>query len=143
MLSNDIIAGTLKQYDEPDWEPLRALVGMDLADWFMWMHEVELADGTSVHAYKHIATRRYFHLAHDGRAFAYLPRGGYTELHPRRAIDLVFEDWDQLGSAPDDPEAVRAALRRARRAATQRASRRATHEALERERRDSDPRSGS
>lgn len=134
MLSNDIIDGTLKQYDEPDWEPLRELVGMNLADRFMWMHEIELSDGTSIHAYKHIATRRYFHLAHDGRAFAYVSRRGYMELHPRRAIDLVFENWDQTLPAPEDPEAVRAALRRARQAATTRASRQATREALERER---------
>jgi len=139
MLSNDIIAGTLKQFDEPDWAPLRELVGMDLADWFMWMHEIELADATSVHAYKHVATRRYFHLAHDGRAFTYVPRGGYLEIHPRHAIDLAFEDWDELAPAPEDPEAVRAALRRARREAAARASRRATREALERERGDPEP----
>jgi len=134
MLSNDIIDGTLKQFDEPDWGPLRELVGMDLADWFMWMHEITLADGAGVHAYKHIATRRYFHLANDGRAFAYVPSGGYMELHPRHAIDLVFEGWEDLATGPEDPEEMRAELRRVRRAATARASRQATREALERER---------
>jgi hypothetical protein len=138
MLSNDIIAGTLKQFDEPDWEPLRELVGMDLAGWFMWMHEIKLADASTVHAYKHVATRRYLHLAHDGRAFTYVPRGGYLEIHPRHAIDLAFEHWDEVAPGPDDPEVVRTALRRARRAAAARVSRRATREALERERRDSE-----
>jgi hypothetical protein len=33
----------------------------------MWMFEVRLSDGTPLHAYKHIDTRRYLHLASDGR----------------------------------------------------------------------------
>lgn len=124
MLSNRSIPGDVCQHEQPDWEPLRALVGMTLADWFMWMFEVELADGTRLHVYKHIATRGYFHLAHDGRAFVYRPRGRYCEIEPRLAIDLVFEDWDVLAPEPRDPQAVRAALRSARRAATVRSERR-------------------
>ena len=35
------IKGELVQHERPDWEPLaNALLG-----WFMWMHEVKLADG--------------------------------------------------------------------------------------------------
>ena len=71
------------QYSEPSWAPLRALVGAELAHWFMWMCEVELADGVQVQAYKHISTRRYLHLANDCRAFLYtagpigdVPAGG-------------------------------------------------------------------
>ena len=124
MLSDRSISGDLLQYEEPDWEPLRALVGMTLADWFMWMHEIQLVDGTRLHAYKHIATRRYFHLALDGRAFVYTPRGRYREIEPRMAIDLVFADWDVLAPEPRDPQVVRAALRSARRAATVRSQRR-------------------
>ena len=124
MLNDRSIPGDVCQAEEPDWEPLRALVGMTLADWFMWMFEIELADGTRVHAYKHIATRRYFHLALDGRAFVYTARGRYREIEPRTAIDGVFTDWDVLALELRDPQVVRAALRRARRAASVRSQRR-------------------
>ena len=117
MSSAGTISGTLVQYDSPRWEPLYDLVGVDLADWFMWMHEIELADRSRVHAYKHIATRRYFHLAEDGRAFAYTRGGRCTEIRPRHAIDAVFDGWEQLRPEPEDPAAVRDALRRARMAA--------------------------
>jgi hypothetical protein len=56
-----------------------------------------------VHAYKHIATRRYFHLAEDGRVFAYTRGGRYTEIHPRHAVDAVFDGWEQLRPEPEDP----------------------------------------
>lgn len=124
MPSNDLIRGTLAQYDVPDWQPLRDLVGMDLADWFMWMHEIELEDGAAVHVYKHIATRRYFHLGVDGRAFAYTPRGLFREILPREAIDEAFEGWEEL-LHDEDPEPVRRELMRVRRVTTVRASRRA------------------
>ena len=77
-----------------------------------------------MHAYKHISTRRYFHMATDGRALVYLPGGRYREVDRRRAIDLVFEGWDEIGPPPDDMVAVRTQLRRARRrAAARRGSR--------------------
>ena len=60
--------------DEPDWQPLLDVVGVELAHWFMWMGGIKLEDGGYVHPYKHRATRRYLHLAQDGRAFAYVPR---------------------------------------------------------------------
>lgn len=122
MLSDRVISGEVSQYKEPDWEPLRELIGMELADWFMWMFEIQLADGATVHAYKHITTRCYFHLARDGRAFVYLPGREYLEIDPRRAIDLVFDDWESVTHGSHDPVAVRAALGRARRAATRRVS---------------------
>ena len=121
MLSEHDIAGEMRQYDEPDWQPLYDIVGVHLADWFMWMHEVELDDGRRVHAYKHIATRRYFHLGVDGRAFVYVPGarlsapGTYREIDRLDAIDLVFLTWEEL--APPPGEEDRAALTRARRAA--------------------------
>jgi hypothetical protein len=81
------------------------------------MHEIELADGARVHAYKHVSTRRYFHLACDGRAFAYTRGGRYAELGARSwAIHLVFDGWEELASWPDDQgeaEGARAALQAA------------------------------
>lgn len=66
------IPGAVQQFDHPNWEPLLGLVGDGLASWFMWMTELQLADGTAVHAYKHRDTRRYLHIAEDGRCFAYV-----------------------------------------------------------------------
>ena len=55
MLSEQDIAGEMCQYDEPNWQPLYDIVGVHLADWFMWMHEVELEDGHRVAC--HVALR--------------------------------------------------------------------------------------
>jgi hypothetical protein len=120
MANDGSLAGDLVQYDIPDWRPLYDIIGVELADWFMWMHEIELADGARVHAYKHISTRCYFHLAHDGRAFAYTRGGRYAELARSWAIHLVFDGWEDLASWPEDPAeaeqsraALQAAIRRA------------------------------
>ena len=80
----------------------------------MWMYEVELADHAPLHAYKHVSTRRYLHLTEDGRTFAYQSVGDYREIAPRVALREAFAEWEQLLPAPTDPEAVRAAIRRAR-----------------------------
>jgi heme-degrading monooxygenase HmoA len=108
------ISGTVTRWDRPTWTPLLDLVGFDLVGWFMWMFELELADGGRVHAYKHIATRRYFHLAEDGRAFQYTARGRYVPIERGEAIDEAVDGWEQLLSPDEDPELVRDALERAR-----------------------------
>ncbi len=72
MRSNSAQRGDVVQFECPEWRPLTALLGEHLTECFMWMHEIRLADGTAVHAYKHVRTRRHLHLALDGRAFAYL-----------------------------------------------------------------------
>jgi hypothetical protein len=110
------LPGTMLESQRPVWQPLLDLVGEQLVDWFMWMFEVELADRSRVHAYKHVATRRYFHLGEDGRAFAYRSVGRYLEISPREAIDEAFTGWQDLLPQPEDPKLVRDALRRARRA---------------------------
>ncbi len=115
MFNGADIAGEMCQFDEPDWQPLHDIVGVKLADWFMWMCEIELEDGVRVHAYKHITTRCYFHLGADGRAFAYIPSGRYREIDRRHAIDVVFDTWEELATGPDDNDRI--ALKRARRAA--------------------------
>lgn len=90
------IAGELAETEQPNWEPLLALVGPVVVDWFMWMFEVELADGARLQAYKHIDTRRHLHLAGDGRAFLYCPDSRYREIPPQQAIDLAFHGWNGL-----------------------------------------------
>jgi hypothetical protein len=86
---------------EPNWRPLLELIGLELVDWFMWMFALELSDGARVHAYKHRTTRRYLHLADDGRAFAYIPRSSYLEIEPAAAIDEAFFEWCELYPEPD------------------------------------------
>ncbi|MDX6590010.1 MAG: ribonuclease VapC [Solirubrobacterales bacterium] len=68
---------------------------MDLApehvDDFMWMFEVELDRNHRIHAYKHYWTRRYIHLDHEGRAFAYCGDELYQEVDPLNHLDLVLQ----------------------------------------------------
>jgi hypothetical protein len=96
------ISGEIAGGEQPDWEPLLALVGPVVVDWFMWMFEVELANATRLQAYKHIDTRRYLHLAADGRAFLYFPDSRYREISPHQAIDLAFHGWNGLYRWRDD-----------------------------------------
>jgi hypothetical protein len=65
------LRGEATRSDSPVWQPLLDLVGTYLVGDFMWMFEVELEDGRSLHAYKHWRTRRYIHLTTDGHAFVY------------------------------------------------------------------------
>jgi hypothetical protein len=51
--------GEVIQYEAPHWDPLLKLLAEYLVADFMWMHEVELKDGTRLHAYKNRETRRY------------------------------------------------------------------------------------
>ena len=117
MFRNDM-SGTLSRFEDPDWDPLVALVGEDLAPWFMWMHAIELEDGEAVHAYKHIATRRYLHLGETGGAFAFCERR-YRPIPRYEAIQEVFAGWESLLPAPDDIVAHAALLRAASRRAVE------------------------
>jgi hypothetical protein len=111
MFRDDTIHGTSLHSDEPNWTPLLDLLGSDLAEWFMWMFDIELADGVRVHAYKHVGTRRYVHLAEDGRAFVFAGDRRYAEIRPRHAIHEVFAGWESLSPQPDDLVGHAAALR--------------------------------
>lgn len=122
MVSKQVITGEFCHHDKPDWQPLYELVGAKLADWFMWMGETELEDGTRVHSYKHITTREHLHLGVDGRAFEYISPCRFRERDRRHAIDLVFDTWEELASGPDDKD--RLAVIRAREAAGPRVGKR-------------------
>ncbi len=104
MAQDDVICGEVVQAETPDWQPLYDLVGVELADWFMWMFEIELADGARVHAYKHVATRCYLHLAYDGRSLLYTRGGRYREIGRGWSLHLAFREWEELSSWPEDPE---------------------------------------
>jgi hypothetical protein len=115
MLLEGTIGGTMcPPHDRAEWRPLIELVGVQLVGWFMWMFELELVDGCRVHAYKHIATRRYIHLAHDGRAFAYAGDDRYRVVEPGAAIDSVFAGWEAIAPEPDEEDLTHVARARAR-----------------------------
>jgi hypothetical protein len=60
--------GRVVNWESPKWEPLLRLARVYVGE-FMWMGEVRLRGGISLHLYKHYWTRRYLHLTEDGRAF--------------------------------------------------------------------------
>ena len=102
------------QHEEPAWEPLVAAVGERLAAGFIWMHEDELEDGSALHAYKHIHTRRYLYLTGDGRAFDCAPCRRYVRVRLEFAIEGALCSWWILsGWDASDADAVRDAVVRA------------------------------
>lgn len=110
-MSRDTVHGRPSSAESPSWEPLIDLVGLRLVGEFMWMFEILLEDGSVLHAYKHIDTRRYVHLHEDGgRAFAYVAAERYREIDPRIALRAVFADWERTAAEHEDREAIRAAL---------------------------------
>jgi hypothetical protein len=97
MISRKKWKGEMTGSDTPVWQPLLDLVGTYGAKDFMWMFEVELEDGRSLHAYKHRWTRRYIHLTVDGRAFVYEHAeedyeepGWYREVEPEWLLERVL-----------------------------------------------------
>jgi hypothetical protein len=92
------IHGRMTRNHAPDWGPLVELAPQHLDD-FMWMFEAELENGVRLHAYKHWETRRYLHLDHAGRAFAYIwdekraadDDGRYEQVDPDWMLALVLD----------------------------------------------------
>jgi len=108
------LRGRLVQYTTPVWGPLVEAVGERLAAGFMWMHEAQLSDGTCLHAYKHIHTRRYLYLTVDVRAFEPMPCGRFVALRLDFAIERAMCTWWILsGWEAEDAEAVGDAVDRA------------------------------
>jgi hypothetical protein len=107
----------MSRLERPNWDPLIDVVGLVLVRWFMWMGQIELVDDTLVHAYKHVATRRYLHIGEDGRLFAYRSPDTYCEIDRAPAIEEAFLEWEQLSPAPDDA-ALRALAELRRQVAT-------------------------
>lgn len=58
------------QEEHMDWQPLEAVVGVEgAADW-MWMHCCDAPEtGETVHFYKHVWSRRYLRLDAKGRVY--------------------------------------------------------------------------
>jgi hypothetical protein len=104
---------TLVQYRHPMWNPLLDLVGEELAGWFMWMCELELASGERLHAYKHRTTRRYLHLTGDARAFTPTLTGHYLPTPVSDALEDLVEHWQALSLPADVRGQCDAAIERA------------------------------
>lgn len=116
-------AGRSVNGELPLWAPLLAVVGA-LTNGFMWMYEVVLDDGRSLHAYKHRDTRCYLHLDTQHNAWAYQHRQGccmYREVDLADALSEAFADWEDLAFGPTAEERVRIAkaISTARRGAPQ------------------------
>ena len=92
MPSAAALRGVVTQFDKPCWAALEQAVGTALAGSFMWMDEVRLNDGTRVHAYKHVMTRRYLHLAADGTALAWRADATYRMIDAATAIRTALGD---------------------------------------------------
>jgi len=131
--------GRVVNYEHPVWEPLIRFVPEHMGD-FMWMHEVELEDGTRLHAYKHWDTRRYLHLDHGSRAFVFVwdesrdveEPSEYEEVEPQWLLEVVLaqpEDRANVFRQDVSPEFKR--LRWARSATRHRISRRRIRFAIE------------
>ena len=76
MVQTEPIGGEMRHGGVPDWQPLLDLVGEETTGWFMWMFDAELADGRILNAYKHVDTRRYLHIAPEGKTYLYV--GNHT-----------------------------------------------------------------
>jgi hypothetical protein len=114
MESERILHGWVGQCDTPVWNVLVDLLGTDLAGRFMWMGEIELEDGGRLHAYKDWESRRYLHLADDGRAFQYTAGNSYREVALRRAILDVYGECIGCSLTGVEQAALRLALSKAR-----------------------------
>jgi hypothetical protein len=99
---------------EPLWGPLVEAVGERLAQTFMWMHSSELDEGLTLHAYKHIETRRYLYLSEGGPAFRRVPCRSFVPVRLDYALQSALCSWWLLaGWDGDDEAAIRQAILRA------------------------------
>lgn len=104
----------------PDWRPLVAVLGEDLAGSFMWMYEARLPGGRPLNAYKHIDTRRYVFLDPACNAFAYVGGERYGRVALADALEAALSPcWEWLNASLEDIAACWTAIARARRATDQ------------------------
>lgn len=59
-------------------------------DDFLWMRAFTVEDGTVVHAYEHVETRRHLYLDGDGCAYRFVSIGDRYALAPYRLISSVI-----------------------------------------------------
>lgn len=96
------------QFERPDWEPLLNVLDEEVVEQFMWMHEVELEDGTRVHAYKHWLNRRYLYLGRRGDAYLHIEPEDLESDEPDRYVPQRLCEALELALGPPRwPEAER------------------------------------
>ena|SRR5437588_2404016 len=100
------IRGKISRPVGADWGPLDRLVDAVLADRFVWMHEIELEDGTRLQAYKDFMTGRKLHLDEDGRAFQCTESGRYRQVDLGAALLSVYVDLPAAGRLSKVEEAA-------------------------------------
>jgi hypothetical protein len=114
MYGDSPVTGNSVQGSVPEWGPLLEAVGERLAGTFMWMFEVRLSDGRSLHAYKHIDTRRYVHLDLACHAFRYLGEGNYRRVGLADALEAALSPWwERLNASVEDVVAAWTVIARA------------------------------
>jgi hypothetical protein len=91
MFDKTIFRGWTTRHEAPDWEPLKALLPLDLVDGFMWMQADTLDDGAELQAYKHAITRRYLFLDAEARPFEYLGGGRFRRMRRTDALEQSLD----------------------------------------------------
>lgn len=104
--------GSLAHVEKPDWAPLLSMLGERLAGWFMWMCEVELDNGTRLHAYKHVTTPQYLHIDAGGQAFEYRPERHYLQIPASGAVAQTFVGWEPGEPSDREVAELRSVVRR-------------------------------
>ena len=111
MYDATILRGRGTRRRRPDWKPLETLLPLRLCGPFMWMHEVELEDGTRVQAYKHSTTRRYLLVDAEGDTWEDLDAYGYRRMRHSDAIEFVLHSsWLLHHADQADRDALREAI---------------------------------
>jgi len=114
MSRHNRLRGTVVQSDLCRWAPLERVVGSELAQWFIWTHQIRLDDGTRLDAYKHVVTWRYLHLSEDGASFLLCLDSTYRRADPAAAVATAFDGWDDADPSASDQQALIDVLRRLR-----------------------------
>jgi hypothetical protein len=95
---------TLRTKCEPVWEPLERLLPVELVECFMSMYQSVTREGPTIHAYKHIDTRRYLFLDEDGDTWSYTngEPASYCRIPLGGALEEAFCGWgDLVGYSPE------------------------------------------
>lgn len=68
----------------PNWTLLETVVSPLEGDDYMY-----IGRAGQIELYKHVLTRRYLNISHDGRRFYRRERDGYIEISKTEALDYV------------------------------------------------------
>jgi hypothetical protein len=69
---------------EPNWAPLETVLTPQECEDFMY-----IGRAGQIELFKHVLTRRYLNISHDGRRFYRRERDEYIEISKTEALDYV------------------------------------------------------